>query len=232
MADPTANAKSGARTSYSQKAYELIRRQILEGELSVGTIRSIRQTAESLGLGLTPVRDALRRLEAEGFISISERQGWVVRGRSVQTVLDLFEIRLELERMAVRRLCRILREEDLATLQEKVAQHRAALAAPGHRNRWLVTDFQFHRELAARQGNEYLAKFINTVLDQLFPELYVLHATASSRMLAAADEHQAIVAALAERDADRAAALMEVHLLSCRKWVLEREAALTSHPGT
>ncbi|MCS7239558.1 MAG: GntR family transcriptional regulator [Thermoguttaceae bacterium] len=214
------------KATLAERAYQEIRHRILHGEIEAGFIGSTRQLARELGIGFGPVRDALRRLESECFVTIAPRRGWILRGRSLRDVLDLFEIRQVLEELVVRRLVGRLTERQIAIAEASIRQHREVLATGQPPSRALVPDFQFHRHLASFQGNRFLEVFVNNLLDQLFPEVYLAHGKAPVRASAAAEEHEALLRALEEGRKTDGIRLIRSHLRRCRKFVLARGRSL------
>src|SRR5262245_17306359 len=118
----TTNGDAPARSFLKERAYEQLKRGLLNNDYPPGTFLSERQLAENLGMSKTPVKAALERLESEGFITVSPQQGIVVRELSVHEIADLYEIRAALESYTLRTLAGRL-------TVDQVAQVRANLKA-------------------------------------------------------------------------------------------------------
>jgi DNA-binding GntR family transcriptional regulator len=87
-----------------EQAYQQLKQMLVDGTYVPGTFLSERRLAEQLGMSKTPVRAALERVEAEGYVTVSPQQGIVVRELSLREIKEHFEIRMALETHIVRRL--------------------------------------------------------------------------------------------------------------------------------
>lgn len=205
----------------AEQAYQQLRHQILHGELEPGVIVSERMLAERVQLGKAPVRVAVQRLASERFLTIEPRRGIVISPRSVQDIIDQYEIRAVLEQLVVRQIAGKLRPEQVDRLLALVEEHRA-IAETSEPARTLSADFAFHRLLCEFHGNSHLIAVFNRILDALFPELRLSHEKAPERVAEAVREHQAVAEALIRGDAAEAERLMTKHLSSCQQFLLSR----------
>jgi DNA-binding GntR family transcriptional regulator len=213
----------------AEQAYQLLRQQILHGELEPGTIVSERMLAMRLRLGKAPVRGAVQRLASEGFMTVEPRRGIVIAPRSIQDIIDLYEIRTVLEQLVVRKIAGKLRSDQIERLRANLKEHQtlAETSAPAEA---LAVDFAFHRLLCAFHGNRHLMAMLSRIHDALFPELRLSHTKAPTRVSEAVREHQAIVDAVSDGDAARAERLMGQHLGSCQQFVMSRGATINGSP--
>ncbi len=117
-----------SRGLLKERAYDEIKRLILEGDLAPGTFLAERQLAARLGMSKTPVRSALERLESEGFISISPQQGAIIRDLSVNEIADQYEIRTALESFVMRTLAGRLSPIEVERIQVNLAAQGENLA--------------------------------------------------------------------------------------------------------
>src|SRR5215510_9474028 len=97
-----ASGQGGARGLLKERAYEEIKRRLLNNDYPPRSFLAERQLAEQLGMSKTPVKAALERLEHEGFITVSPQQGIVVREMALHEIVDQYEIRTALETYIVR----------------------------------------------------------------------------------------------------------------------------------
>jgi len=203
-----------------ESVYQALRQQILTSALPAGSAVSERVLAERLDVGKAPVRVAVQRLAAEGFLTIEPRRGIRITEQSIQDVLDLFQVRVLMEQLVVRKIAGKLRPAQIARLHENLNDYKAAAAVPDI-DRMLLTDFAFHRLLAELHGNKQLALMLNRTLDSLYREIRntmkVRH-RAEERL----GEHQAIVDALAGGDAEAAERALLGHLQSGQRFVMSR----------
>src|SRR5215472_5556087 len=141
-AAPT-NGHAPPRSFLKDRAYEMIKRRLLNNDYPPGSFLSERQLAESLGMSKTPVKGALERLEAEGFITVSPQQGIVVRELSVREIADQYEIRSVLESYALRTLAGQLTPEQAARVQANL-EAQLRLRGSGEVARGVELDAAFH----------------------------------------------------------------------------------------
>jgi DNA-binding GntR family transcriptional regulator len=207
----------------AEQAYQLIRHQVLHGELEPGTIISERMLAERLQLGKAPIRTAVHRLASEGFISVEPRRGIVVSPQSIQDVIDLYEIRVVLEHLVIRQIAGKLTPDQIDRLRENLAEHQV-VAEQSDPVRTLSVDFDFHRLLCGFYGNKHLSVMLNRIYDSLFPELRQSHEKSPHRVREAVREHHVLAEAIIRGDVAEAERLIVRHLTSCQEFVLYRGA--------
>src|SRR5215471_20538734 len=113
----TTNGHGPPRSFLKDRAYEKLKLRLLNNDYPPGSFLSERQLAENLGMSKTPVKAALERLEAEGYISVSPQQGIVVRELSVHEIADQYEIRAALESYTLRTLAGKLTPDQVARVR-------------------------------------------------------------------------------------------------------------------
>ena len=196
----------------SDRAYALIRSLILSGELSPGTQIREEALAERCGVSRTPVRDALRRLEAEQFIRRSDTQRSFVADWSLDDVEDAFKLRAMLEAHAASCAATRISWDQLERLR---AHNKAILRAmsgdvadvPG----FLEHNREFHRVIVEAAGSERLAAMLTQVTEQPVVLRTALHYDRDN-LQRSWHEHEELLAAFVHRDADWAAAVMTGHI--------------------
>ena len=203
-------------------AYEKLRTLIVSGSLPQGAFLAERRLAEILNMSKTPVKSALERLEAEGFITISPQQGVVVRTPSRDEILDLIELRLALETLAVSRVAgRGLTEAQEQTLRLNLTQQEAALHAQDVQS-MAELDIAFHLLISEALGNRQLLQVMTLLKARLEQMAFFVSSKVSGRLEASMREHQALFEALLERDPVRAAAELERHLEYGKQFLIRR----------
>ncbi|MGB3554535.1 MAG: GntR family transcriptional regulator [Jannaschia sp.] len=200
--------------SARDRAYEGIRAGILRGTFRPGTfIEEVAASAET-GVSRSPVREALNRLAAEGFLELYPRRGALVRPLAPSEVGDLHEVRLMLEQRAVMRICDTRRAvpSDLIDLCDAYAVDSTTDHLEHVRLNWL-----FHRTLVAASGNDVLLQ----VFDNL--EANLTRVAMLSLQLGVGDtdviarEHAELIRALIAHDKAGALAVLERHLEPVRR---------------
>ncbi|HWV86209.1 MAG TPA: GntR family transcriptional regulator [Capillimicrobium sp.] len=204
-------------------AYERIRTLILNGEVPAGTRLGQVELAERLGISRTPVREALRRLTGEGLVEFQDNRGFRVAQLRLEDVLQRLEVRLLLEPGAARLAAERATEADLAELEASVEREVAARTAVAVHD----ASREFHIGVARASHNRELVMALeNLWLIEVGRRLLAQRRAAPHWQDGDVAEHRAILAAIAARDGDRAAALMESHVRDAlQHWEPERERA-------
>ena len=197
-------------------AYERIRSLVVQGEILPGARLGQVELAEQLGVSRTPVREALRRLTGEGLVEFLPNRGFRAAGLGLDEVLRRLEVRLLLEPGIARLAAERRTDEQVAAM--RVAVEREANAA----TRLAAHDAsrQFHLVLAKATGNPELVSVLSSLwIVEVGRRLLAARAASSDWQGADASEHRALADAVAERDGDRAAALMAEHIRDAlRHW--------------
>lgn len=190
-----------------QSAYRRLLDEIRNGTLPPGTRLRETDLAERLGISRTPVREAIRQLEADGLVAHLPRQGATIRSLDHAEVVELYEMRAVLEGTAARLAARAASDIELAELAALNADLARAPAGPQARE----VNRQFHRMLLEAARNRFLLKSMSA----LQKTLLILGPTTLAdpqRASAAVAEHAAILAALQARDGAAAETAMRSHV--------------------
>jgi DNA-binding GntR family transcriptional regulator len=208
-ATPQARSETkAARRLSPQQLCSAIRDQVINGTLVPGQRLTEEALAAEFGTSRIPVREALRLLEADGFIRVQAYYGTFVVEISDEEAADLLEIRGVLEPLAARRAATRCTPELLAAMQETVDAGTAAVAA-GKLADLPPLNSQLHGLIAETSGSTILNHFIAQLRHKI---AWVYSVELPRRAGDSWIEHQMIVDALARGDADSAAALMVAHV--------------------
>lgn len=194
-------------TTQSESAYRRIRELIVDLTLSPGAVVREDALQAQLGLGRTPIREALQRLARDELVTVLPRRGMLVTPIDVADLPVLYETRALLEPYAARLACRRGRPEHWRAMEEAL-RGRAVAADPAA---LLDVDRTCHELIWAAADNRFLA----TTLDTLYAQsdrLWHLYLSGVTDMAHAVDEHVAVLDALRADDAERAATLVEAHV--------------------
>jgi len=208
-----------ARGLLKERAYTELKRLILSEELAPGTFLAERQLAARLEMSKTPVRSALERLEAEGFISISPQQGAIVRDLAVHEIADQYEIRTALETFVARTLAGRLTTEQVAHVHANLEAQRANLDAADVM-RGVALDDEFHASFITFLGNREILRVMGQLRDKTHRVIARVFKLNPSRMASSYEEHRAIAEAVVAGDAALAARRVEQHLRIGREALL------------
>lgn len=209
------------RALLKDRAYDELKRLILTGTYPPGTFLSERQLAAQLAMSKTPIRAALERLAAEGFVAVSPQQGIVVRERSLHEIVDLFDLRIALETFVVRRLAGQLPAAGAGRLRVNLAAqdecaHDGDLARAAH------LDAQFHLTLCECLDNHEITTTLAHLRDKLDRTIYTILSRDAGRVSDSYKEHMGIVEAIVAADRELAATRMERHLTWGKTFLVSR----------
>lgn len=199
--------------SLGAKAYERLQEAIREGKLTSGTRLREEDVAADLKMSRTPVREALRRLQAEGLLTQESSRSMVVSKLDHQMMTELYLMRDVLEGTAARLAARHASEAEVAVLRDlvdveaKLGKDAKQLAQHNRR---------FHEALYLAAHNRFLLKTLNALRDALALLGETTYA-APGRAKAAVQEHRAIVEAIASGDAAAAEAAARTHIQGAQR---------------
>lgn len=196
--------------SLDRLAYEKIKDAILNFQFLPGQALVESELAAQLGISKTPVRDALMRLEKENLVLRIPYKGTYVSDINSEEMVDIFQIRIELEGLAIQLATPALQEEDFARMEELVKEHAAAL---NKRNIALVSQInsQFHNVIIQRCSNPMLIDLL-LHLDDHLKRYRLLSISQGFRSDKSVPEHSQILEALRHRNAEKAKEAMRNHL--------------------
>jgi DNA-binding GntR family transcriptional regulator len=203
---------------------ERLQRAIASGELAPGARVREAPLAAKLGVSRGPLREAICRLEGRKLVVRTPNLGTRVAAISARDLEELLVLREALEGMACRLAAAAMTDAELADLN--TALGRQAGSDPGkalpdyfHQD---AADFDIHRRIVRGARNRRLAELLYDDIHHLVRIYRYRGAAAPGRYAEAYAEHQAIVAALAARDAEAAEAAMRRHLARARAVILEQ----------
>ncbi len=190
-------------------AYYRLRNKILNLELEPGAHVDELSLSKLLGLGRTPIREALQRLAHDNLVTIIPRKGTTITPINTIELKEASEFRWELDCLAARWAAERASEEALETIEAFIEEITRTDFADRHHH--VEADRHFHLQLARAARNRYLVG----ALDQLFNHSVRLFNASGAQMATASEEvhdYRRIVAALRARDAAAAEQAMQVHL--------------------
>ena len=215
-----------ARPGVVDDLAEAIQTRIIAGDIPAGARLRQEQLAAEYRLSRTPIREALRKLQAAGTVELVPNQGAVVRGTTVRDVREGYEVRAELEGMAAALAATWITDEHLTQMREAETLFRGA-AGDAQSSTWARANDQFHEAVQAAAGNERLRQTIRD-LHKAFPRRLTWGALeADSKLLAEnIEQHNEILEAIERRDPDGARDAMRRHVLRAgeliARWVERR----------
>jgi len=197
-------------SSRAELVYITLRQDILNNTYRPGQRLSEEAIAQELNVSRTPVREALKRLHAEGFVEITPHRGAVVRDPSGEELAELCTVREVLEGLAARLAARSISLIEVYSLERLLAEMEAAMAE-GRLVDLDALNFQFHETIWIASRNRYLAHQLRQ-LRQFVHRLQESTLTVQGRKEEAYREHKALFEACAAGDPDEAERLAREHV--------------------
>jgi len=202
----------GSGVTLAGQAYELIKRDLFEFRMLPGDDFTESDLVTRLGVSRTPVRQALYRLEREGFVQLRQRSGWRVRPFDFERFEALYDVRIVLEQASVARLCSLHDMDgtgELSTLKHIWLVPAAERLRSGRQVAEL--DEAFHCALVAAAGNPEMSQIHREVTEKI-RIIRQLDFTKDYRVDATYVEHGAILRAILARRADEATRMLKSHI--------------------
>jgi len=199
-----------------------IRESILDGTLKPQDRIQINSVAESLGFSIIPVREAIRKLEVQGFLEIKPHKGVYVREPNINELADIFEVRVLLECRAARLALEVIADSDLGELRAVYGSMGKLLEELGHASlvKYFSLNRKFHGMLYKISGNAFLCKTIENIAMNIEPHLLRYISSPASRKIAH-QEHGEILKACGERDGQRVEETISRHLRNILSIIME-----------
>ncbi|MDM9651512.1 GntR family transcriptional regulator [Pseudomonas wenzhouensis] len=191
-----------------EEAYRHLLDGICMGRYQAGQRLKPEDIAQEIGMSRMPVREAFRRLAAEGLVNLWPNRGAIVSGLDIEEMREVFEMRSALESLAVKVAVGNLTERHLSTLErllEDMDEYRDDSCE------WVRRHWVFHEYLCSLSGRPRLMKQISVLYSLIEPHmrLWLQHV---DKPRSAREAHEAILDALRSRDASRAERVLREHI--------------------
>lgn len=197
-----------------EKAYRKIRKAIMFGELKPGEKVVERRLCKMLDLGRTPAREAIRKLESEGFIRAVPNRGAYVTKTSIRDMEEIAEVVAALEVYSIGMAAEMIAPDQVIQL-EQIEEEVSAAAKSGNYESYAEKDFQFHGFFPTLSGNAFLLCEIRRLRNRLF-----LVRALNKALFDHVDEyildHQAIVEAVIQKKPGKARRAMQIHVMHAK----------------
>ena len=211
----------------AERAYTIVRDGILLGTYAAGSRLTEQEVVQASGVSRTPVREALRRLHAEGLVNFEPNRGAVVALFELSDAEEIFELRALLEPISARRAAERAAPATLAALRS-LAERQLAEATrrePGHLVRIGELNDQFHRLIQTAAQSPRLAKTSAGLIEAPLI-LRTFGQYTRAELQRSADQHLELVQAFEARDPVWAHSIMRAHILAGRAtYIRSRRAA-------
>jgi DNA-binding GntR family transcriptional regulator len=218
------NRENGRSEALVDHLAATIRARVLSGEIAVGEHLRQERLAAEFGVSRTPIREALRKLQAGGIVEVQPNRGAIVRGPTAREIREAYEVRAELEGLAAELATTRIQDgqlQELHAAQRLFGRSIARLVARGvddtgaddANGEWTRANDLFHSVIQDAAGNERLARIVQE-LHRSFPRGLTWAALRrSSRLLEQnVEEHHAILEAIERRNGAAARRSMVAHV--------------------
>jgi DNA-binding GntR family transcriptional regulator len=202
------NTQKIERNLLKDQVADLLRTSIIKGDIRQGAKVVERELAEALGVSRVPVRDALMQLEAEGLV-VSKLSGRYVVELTERDVKELYQIRVVLEKLAVRLVMERATPQQLQALTDKLDDMRLAVEQQ-HTRAYVHDDVEIHRLIWELSGNYHLQRIFHSMIGPIF-----IFASSHARVYdwgVTLSLHEDLIKAIVDRDKDTAFEAVERHM--------------------
>lgn len=201
------------------QAYNALKDAILSGRFSPGDHLVELEIASSLGLSRSPVREAFRRLEQEGFLHVA-RSGVIVQQTSFKDIQGVYFVRRHLEGLGAALAAKHATKDEIALLRHALKVMEIALKEKNVKKIVLAGN-RFHAILYSLSDNPYLIDLLTKTYEKI-RHFRTVNVSVQRRGRDAVNEHRAIVNAIARHDASKAKRLSQTHIL--KSWAHTRRS--------
>jgi len=200
--------------------FNVLRKEILRGDLKPGERLMEIQLANRLGVSRTPVREAIRKLELEGLVLMIPRRGAEVAKITEKSLRDTLEVRGTLEKLAVTLACQRITDKELEELK-KAADYCGAFLNKKDIMEIAKADEKFHNVIYHATNNQKLIKILSNLSEQVYRYRveYLKHENAPAQII---KEHKQLLDAIEARDEELASKTAEIHIDNQAKSIIDK----------
>jgi DNA-binding GntR family transcriptional regulator len=202
----------------ADRAYEAIRARIIDGSLPSGAFLVEQDLAEVIGVSRTPVRDALRRLESEGLVSMSGYKRAIVRDFTEEEIEECFQLRALFESYAAAQAATRLTPDAIAQLKDMAKAMETAVAAGGTSATLRFSDLNdaFHKVILEHAGTRRMTDLLHPLMQVQLVLMKRYQHTIYQHLERSCWHHRELIAAFEAKDAAWAETQMRTHMLSAK----------------
>lgn len=198
--------------------YEELKLQILTGKIVPGTRMMEVELAEDMGVSRTPIREAIRKLEKEGLVTIEPRRGAYASQISTDDMIEILEVRQNMEGLAACMAAARMKPEQLKLIEEAEEAYNIAVEK-GSTADMIFYDSKFHKLIVEASNNKTLLQLIEPLQEMALRFRY-LYYDDFKRAENMPHEHQIIIDAIAKGDAEAAKEAADTHIRKLKELVI------------
>lgn len=200
----------------AERAYTQIKGKIITAKLPPGAVINEAQLMEEFALGRTPIREAIKQLQMENLVIVTPRKGMYVAEIAVTDLIQIFEVRVELESIATRLAAQRITESEILELEKLAKEYQKA--DPSDKECLIHLDGEFHSLLAKATHNKFLIKEIEFYYNLSLRIWYIALTYANPEDIDV-DAHIEILEAIQAQDAKKAGIRMKKHIQDFHKTI-------------
>ena len=198
--------------------FETLREAIIQGRLRPSERMMEIQLAEEMGVSRTPVREAIRKLELEGFVVMVPRKGAFVAGISIKDIVNVFEVRAAMEALAAGLAAERITSEEMEELERSLVQINE-VSSRDNIDDIVALDSSFHDIIYRASRNERLIQIVTHLQEQIH-RFRTASLSQPGRTKWALGEHKKIVEAISDRNVELAQSLAREHIENAEQSML------------
>jgi len=188
------------KSTLTEKAYEVIKRGILRGDIAEGAFLSEAEVRRKYGVGRTPFREACNRLHHEQLLEVVPRRGYLVSEISFRSVREIFEVRLILESVIAELAAKRALPEEIEELERSAKRWWSSATAKNSYEEVLKANTDFHLRVARMTHNRELVRLVTSILERTARLSYLELRTSKARRTDVGAHHALVLEALRRRD--------------------------------
>lgn len=200
--------------------FNTLRQAILTGELKPGERLMEIHLANKLGVSRTPIREAIRKLELEGLVTMIPRRGAEVAQITEKSMNDVLEIRRAMDVLCVELACERIGEEELAQLKVACENFEKMVKTPDVK-KIALADVELHDIILQATGNDRLIQLVHNLSEQMYRYRYeyIKDFSQHERLV---EEHRIIYESLVKKDKETACEAARTHIDNQKKAIIRR----------
>ncbi|MFD1205614.1 GntR family transcriptional regulator [Sporosarcina contaminans] len=197
-------------------AYEKIKKLLIMGELE-GRVISENELVKTLEMSRTPIREALQRLQNEGFLEIIPKRGVYIKEITLKEASDLMHVRVAIEVYSMERIPELVTDQHIADLKSNIELQKAAIEQHDV-YKFLQLDLEYHEYFLKIYDNHHFVGTLNNISDRLIQHGMKVFNREPFRLLKSVKEHEEINHHLEQRNFKEAITALENHILGGRDY--------------
>lgn len=194
----------------SQKAYQVLKNEIVRGILEPGSKLSENKLAKEMQISRTPIREAMRNLTAEGLVKTSPNKKIIVSEVSLADIKEVLQVRGALEGLAASISAKKISHQEIEKL-EKIFTRMSSYADKKHLSYYCEVDDEFHNLILTICGNKWIIK-VRENLGNFIYRFRFKSLSVSGRLKCSLEEHRAIMESLKKHNSEEADRLSRLHM--------------------